>query len=100
MSAGSASVRVRLPAPLRALAGGHSETRAEGGNVGEVIRALERLHSGLGARLLGADGQPRRYLTLFLNDEDVRHLAGLETPVQDGDELTVIAAIAGGALCR
>jgi molybdopterin synthase sulfur carrier subunit len=96
----SATVLVRLPAVLRHLAGGRPDARGEGRTVGEVLRTLERAHPGLGQRLMDAAGRPRRYLTLFLNDEDVRHLSGLETPVRDGDELTVVPAIAGGAPCR
>ncbi len=99
MTGHGATVRIRLPAVLRPLAGGRGEARGEGRTVGEVLRALERAHPGLGERLLDAGGRPRRYLSLFLNDEDVRHLAGLETPVHDGDELTVVPAIAGGAPC-
>ncbi len=100
MTARSAGVRVRLPAALRPLAGGRPEARGEGRTVGEVLREVERAHPALGVRLLDAQGRPRRYLSLFLNDEDVRHLSGLETAVQDGDELTVVPAIAGGAPCR
>lgn len=100
MSDLGATVRVRLPAVLRPLAGGRAELRGEGRTVGEVLGAVERAHPGLGERLLDAQGSPRRYLTLFLNDEDVRGLSGVETAVHDGDELTVVPAIAGGAPCR
>jgi len=96
----SATVRIRLPAVLRPLAGGRSEARGEGRTVGEVLRALERAHPALAERLLDAEGRPRRYLTLFLNDEDVRGLSGIETPVREGDELTLVPAIAGGGPCR
>jgi adenylyltransferase/sulfurtransferase len=91
------TVRIRLPAVLRGLAGGRPDARGEGRTVGEVLRSLEREHPGLRERLVDARGRPRRYLSLFLNEEDVRHLAGLDTPVRDGDELTVVPAIAGGA---
>lgn len=97
MKDGSASVRVRLPGPLRSLAGGRAELRGEGRTVGEVLRALVREHSGLEGRLVDEAGRPRRYVSLFLNDEDVRSLAGLDTPVHPGDELTIVPAIAGGA---
>lgn len=100
MSERAATVLVRLPAVLRALAGGHPEASGEGRTVGEVLQALGREHPGLGERLVDGAGRPRRYLSLFLNDEDVRHLSGLDTPVRDGDELTVVPAIAGGAPCR
>lgn len=99
MTERGATVRIRLPAILRPLAGGRGEVRALGRTVGEVLRALDRAHPGLGDRLVDAGGSPRRYLSLFVNDEDVRHLAGLDTPVHEGDELTIVPAIAGGAPC-
>jgi sulfur-carrier protein len=96
----NASVRVRLPSALQALAGGRAQALGKGRTVGEVLRALGRDHPGLGERLVDEAGRQRRYLSLFLNEEDVRHLAGLDTPVHDGDELTIVPAIAGGAPCR
>ncbi len=96
----AATIRVRLPAMLRPLAGDSAELRVRGSTVGEVLGALGRAHPGLGARLLGADGRPRRYVMLFLNGEDVRSLGGAEAPVRDGDEVMVVPAIAGGAPCR
>lgn len=100
MSGGEPMVRVRLPAVLRGLAQGRPEVRVEGRTVGEVLRALDQLHPGLAAQVLDGGGRIRRYLTLFLGDEDVRHLGGLDAPVRDGDELTIVPAVAGGAPCR
>lgn len=93
-------VRVRLPAVLRGLAGGRGETFGEGRTVREVLQSLERVHPGLGDRLVDPAGTQRRYLSLFLNDEDVRSLSGLDTAVGQGDELMVVPAISGGAPAR
>ncbi|HYD40554.1 MAG TPA: ubiquitin-like small modifier protein 1 [Anaeromyxobacter sp.] len=91
------TVRVRLPSVLRPLAGGRPELRAEGATVGEVLRALGREHPELCRRLLDEDGRLRRYVTFFLNGEDVRHAGGADAAVAAGDELTVVPALSGGA---
>jgi adenylyltransferase/sulfurtransferase len=90
-------VTVRIPAPLRGLTGDRRQVAAAGATVGEVLEALARAHPGLRERLLDEQGAPRRHLGLFLNDV---HLAGpgcLAAPVRDGDELSLVPAIAGGA---
>jgi molybdopterin converting factor small subunit len=97
VSGAPVAVRVRVPASLRPLAGDRAEVFAEGATVGEVVRALGRDHPALLARLLDDQGRIRRYVNLFLGDEDVRHGEGLSTPVGEGDELTLVPAIAGGA---
>jgi adenylyltransferase/sulfurtransferase len=91
------AVVVSIPGPLRALAGERREVEAGGATVREVLRALERAHPGLGARLLDGRGEPRRHVGLFLNDEDLRGLGGLDAPVRDGDRLTLVPAVSGGA---
>ncbi len=91
------SVRVRLPSVLRPLAGGRPELRAEGATVGDVLRALGREHPELSRRLLDDGGRLRRYVTFFLNGEDVRHAGGADAAVAAGDELTVVPALSGGA---
>lgn len=91
------SVRVRLPSVLRPLAGGRPELHGEGATVGEVLRALGREHPELCHRLLDDDGRLRRYVTFFLNGEDVRHAGGADAAVAPGDELTVVPALSGGA---
>jgi molybdopterin converting factor small subunit len=100
MSERRPKVRVQLPSSLRTLAGGKAELGCEGRTVGEVLEALARLEPALGARLVDEQGRARRYVSLFLGDEDVRQLGGLGAPVRDGDVLTVVPAIAGGAPCR
>lgn len=90
-------VIVRLPAPLRGLAGNRSELTASGATVREVLEGLARAHPGLGPRLLDDRGGLRRHLGLFLNDEHLAGVEALEATLRDGDELTLVPAIAGGA---
>lgn len=87
---------VRIPPVLRPQTGGEPEVEAAGSNVGEVLRALTSAHPDTEAQLFGADGGLNRYVNVYLNDEDVRFLGGLETPVKDGDTVTVLPAVAGG----
>ncbi len=86
---------VRIPTPLRTLTQNRDEVHASGATVGELIADLERNHPGIRDRLLDERGV-RRFINLFLNDEDVRFLDGLDTPVKEGDTLTIVPAIAGG----
>lgn len=82
---------------MRALSKDKAEVRADGATVREVLDQLEAQCPGVRARLFDERGQVRRYLNLFLNDEDVRFAGGLEAKVADTDRLTIIPAIAGGA---
>lgn len=90
------SVIVRIPAQLRSLTGGVGEVAVEGATVAEVLAALDKAHPGMGERLLDEDGNLRRFVNVFLADEDVRFLKGLDTPVSDGQTLSVVPAVAGG----
>jgi sulfur-carrier protein len=99
VSPGSVKVRVRIPAALRALSGGQAEAAGEGRTVGDVLRDLGRSHPLLLERILDGEGRPRRYVSLFLNDVDLRGVGGLEAAVREGDELIVVPALAGGAPC-
>ncbi|MGI9032966.1 MAG: ubiquitin-like small modifier protein 1 [Acidimicrobiales bacterium] len=90
------SVRVRVPTQLRSLSGGASEVMVEGSTVGEVLGALETAHPGFSARLFDDDGQLRRFVNVFVADEDVRFLSGLDTEVPDGKTVSIIPAVAGG----
>lgn len=89
------AILVRIPTPLRSLTQGREQVQAKGGNVGEVIADLEAQYPGLRDRLLDDKGV-RRFINLYLNEEDVRFLEALKTPVKDGDTLTIVPAIAGG----
>lgn len=89
------SVTVRIPTPLRTLTGGEEAVSIAGSNVGEVINNLESAHPGMKERLVDDKGV-RRFVNLYLGDEDIRFLDGLATEVKDGDELSIVPAIAGG----
>jgi sulfur-carrier protein len=90
------SVSVRVPTQLRPLTGGAGEVPAEGTTVGEVLKALDADHPGFAERLFDEEGQLRRFVNVFLADEDVRFLQGLATPVADGQTVSIVPAVAGG----
>jgi molybdopterin converting factor small subunit len=87
---------LRVPTPLRPYAGGQGEVRAPGETVGEVLAAVTQQYSALQPHLFTAEGELRPYVNLFLNDEDIRDLQGLATPLQESDRLMLIPSIAGG----
>src|SRR3989304_811705 len=90
-------VKVRIPTPLRKLTNGQEEVNAEAKNVGELIDALEKSYPGMKERLCDETGKVRRFINLYLNEEDIRFLQNLDTQLKDGDEVSIIPAIAGGA---
>ena len=90
------SAKVRIPTQLRSLSGGEAEVEVEGATVGEVLAALEKAHPGFGERLFDDQGKLRRFVNVFVADEDVRFLQGLETEVSDGQTVSIIPAVAGG----
>jgi molybdopterin synthase sulfur carrier subunit len=90
------AIEVRIPTILRTYTGGAKQVEGTGATLGELIVDLEQRHGGLRARLVD-DAGLRRFVNVYLNDEDVRFLAGLDTPVKDGDTVTVLPAVAGGA---
>ena len=90
------SVTVRVPTTLRTLTGGASEVAVDGATVGEVLTSLESAHPGFKERLLDENGGLRRFVNVFVADDDVRFLQGLDTPVPDGETVSIIPAVAGG----
>jgi molybdopterin synthase sulfur carrier subunit len=90
------SVTVRIPTQLRSLTGGQGEVTVEGATVGEALKALDAAHPGIGERLFDEAGELRRFVNVFLSDEDVRFLQGLQTPLSDGQVLSIVPAVAGG----
>lgn len=90
------AVKVRIPAPLQSITRGASEIEVQGQTVREVIDALERNYPGIKARLCDESGELRRFVNVFVNDQDVRVLQGLDTELKDDDEISIIPAIAGG----
>ncbi len=87
---------IKIPPVLRASVGGEREVSAEGGNVGEVLRSLADEHPATAPQLFGENGELNRYVNVYLNDEDVRVLDGLQTRVSDGDTVVILPAMAGG----
>jgi molybdopterin synthase sulfur carrier subunit len=90
------SVLVKIPTQLRAAAGGEAETVLDGSTVHEVLDGLFARHEELRARISDDDGSLRRFVNVYLAGEDIRFLDGLNTPVADGAELTILPAVAGG----
>ena len=89
---------VKIPPVLRSSTGGEKEVSAEGGNVGEVLRALASRHPETERQLFSEDGELNRYVNVYLNDEDVRVLEGLDTAVGQEDTLVILPAMAGGSV--
>lgn len=90
------SVTVRVPTTLRTLTAGASEVAVDGATVREVVAALDATHPGFADKLLDDDGNLRRFVNVFVADDDVRFLEGLDTPVPDGETVSIIPAVAGG----
>jgi sulfur-carrier protein len=90
------SVSVRIPTTLRTLTAGKSEVSLEGSSVRDVLARLDQAHPGFANRLLDDDGNLRRFVNVFVADDDIRFLEGLDTPVPDGSEVSIIPAVAGG----
>jgi molybdopterin converting factor small subunit len=89
------SIKVRIPTPLRTLTGGNDEVEATGSTVSDVIEDLERRHPGIRERLLDDKGV-RRFVNIYVGDEDIRFLEGLKTELKGSEQLSIIPAIAGG----
>ncbi|WP_457600053.1 ubiquitin-like small modifier protein 1 [Hydrogenivirga sp.] len=90
------AVTVRVPTPLRRLTDGQGEVEVEAKSVREAIEKLEEQYPGFRERLLDENGELRRFVNLYLNDEDIRFLKGADTELKDGDVLSIVPAIAGG----
>jgi sulfur-carrier protein len=88
---------IKIPVVLRPSVGGEKEVRADGGDVGSVLRSLADQHPDLSSQLFAPDGSLNRYVNVYLNDEDVRVLDGLDTQVGESDVLNVLPAMAGGS---
>ena len=93
---GQPSVTVRIPPPLRKYTGGQEEVTASGSTVSALISDLETRHAGIRDRLLDEEGRLRRFVNVFVNDEDCRFLKDLETEIAGGETISVVPAIAGG----
>lgn len=91
------AVTVLIPTPFRRLVGGHDSVEAMGRNIRELLDDLEHKYPGVRVRLCDDQGDLKSYVNLFLNDEDIRYLEGLVTSTSDGDVVSIVPAIAGGA---
>lgn len=90
------SVTIRVPTQLRPLAGGSSSVGVEGATVSEVLAALDAAHPGFRDRLYDDNGRLRRFVNVFVNDEDIRFLGGTDAPVAQGTTVSIVPAVAGG----
>jgi molybdopterin converting factor small subunit len=90
------SITVKIPTQLRTLTDGAPEVTATGSTIADVVSDLDSRHPGFGERLLDDSGSLRRFVNLYLDDEDVRFLKGLDTEVREGARLSIIPAVAGG----
>ena len=90
------AVTVSIPTPLRKLTNNESEVSIEAGSVGDLVDALDAAYSGIAEKLLDEKGDIRRYVNIFVNDEDIRFLDGKGTTLKDGDNISIVPAIAGG----
>ncbi len=90
------AVTVRIPTTMRPLSGGASTVAVEGASLRDVLAALDAAHPGFTDRLFDADGALHKFVNVFVSDDDVRYLQGLDTPVKDGDTVSLIPAVAGG----
>ena len=91
------AITVRIPTPLQKLTGNQAEVAVEGSTVDDIISSLDRQYPGLKGRLCDEQGKLRRFVNVYVNEEDIRFLKQEGTPVKDGDEVSIIPAIAGGA---
>jgi molybdopterin converting factor small subunit len=90
------AVTVRIPTQLRPLAGGNSDVKLDGASVGEVLKSLEAAYPGFQDRLFDESGKLRRFVNVFVADEDIRFMDGLDTAVSDGATVSIVPAVAGG----
>lgn len=91
------SVKVRIPTPLQKLTANQSEIQIEAKTIDEMLAGLEKAHPGIKERLCDAEGKLRRFVNVYVNEEDIRFLQGQETALKAGDDISIIPAIAGGA---
>ena len=90
------AVTVRIPTTMRPISGGASTIEVEGTTLREVLTALNAAHGGFDERLFDGEGELHKFVNIFVSDDDVRYLQGLETPVNNGDTVSIIPAVAGG----
>lgn len=90
------TVKVLIPTPLRKFTGDQETISTDADSVASLLKSLDMAHPGLGKPLIDEEGNPRRFVNLYVNGEDIRFLQGKDTPLKDGDEVSIVPAIAGG----
>jgi MoaD family protein len=90
------SVTVRIPTPLRKLTKDQADVQASGATIQEILASLESSYPGIKERLQDEKGEVRRFVNVYLNDEDIRFLDGIQTPIKPGDSVAIVPAVAGG----
>jgi sulfur-carrier protein len=90
-------VKVRIPTPLRPMTGGKSEVETQASDIQAMIESLNGQFPGLKSRICDDAGEIRRFVNIYLNEEDIRFMKGKDTPLKDGDQISIVPAIAGGA---
>jgi molybdopterin synthase sulfur carrier subunit len=93
-------IQVRIPTPLRKFTGGAESVAASGATVAAIVQDIDTRHPGLKERICDEAGKVRRFVNLYVNGEDIRFLSSLDTPVKEGDEISIVPAIAGGTTGR
>ncbi|MEZ4711426.1 MAG: MoaD/ThiS family protein [Caldilineaceae bacterium] len=88
---------VFIPTPMRRLTNGQSKVAIDGSTVRGLIQAMDQTYPGMAQRLLDEQGAPKRFINIFLNDDGIDALQGMDTPVRDGDRISIVPALAGGA---
>ena len=88
--------KVRIPTPLRKFTGGEEEITASGSTIADVVADMEKRYPGIRERICDAEGNVRRFVNIYVNGDDIRFLSNLQSPVRDGDEVSIVPAIAGG----
>ena len=91
---------VYVPTPLRRLTGGQSKVEATGSDISALIQAVDAEYPGVAEKLLDGDGDIKRFINVFVNDDEVRTLQGLQTPVAESDKVSIVPAMAGGSQFR
>lgn len=90
------SIQVRVPTPLRKFTNGADSVSAEGGTMKALLDQLDKQHPGIKERICDEDGRVRRFVNIYVNGDDIRFLQNLDSPLKDGDEVSIVPAIAGG----
>lgn len=89
---------VLVPTPLRRLTGGQAKLTVEGNDVGALLRSMNEQYPGISAKILDDDGNVKRFINVFVNDDEIRTLQGLATPIQADDRVSIVPAMAGGQM--